>query len=110
MNHCSNPKCKYHKRSAAKAKGKWYTVHGTYTTAQHQRIVRYRCKECGKTFTKRTGTSLHYLHDDNIVPELLYKDKNIYNYSIRQLASLYNITESMARLRIKRMDPDSTSG
>ena len=48
---CSNPECPNH--SHAPPPG-WYIRFGSYRTALSEKIPRYRCKTCGRTFSSQT--------------------------------------------------------
>ena len=58
--HCVNPACPYfsHRNPADDS---WRTEHGTYYTKAFGEIQRYRCRECGKTFSTQSFSMDYYV-------------------------------------------------
>ncbi len=50
---CPNPRCRYHHHKPACA-GDVFRPYGSYATAAHGVVTRYRCRECKRTFSRQT--------------------------------------------------------
>ena len=117
---CPNPLCKWHhkinlpKSSKAGAKEgpnegsksgakeeKWFRRHGYYTTKQHEKIPRYICNNCHKTFTLRTGENFWHLKDDALDVKELGRQW-VGGSSICEIAKTYGVSEQVISTRIRR--------
>ena len=56
---CLNPSCPNHK--ANPKDHSWYIPHGDYQTKAFGLVARYKCTECGKTFSSQTFSLNYYL-------------------------------------------------
>ena len=98
---CPNPLCKWHHKFNLPQGERWYKNHGFYTTKQHEKIPRYVCNNCGRTFTLRTGAKHWYLRDDSI--NLLELGNQWANGSkICEMAKAYGVSTQVIKTRLKR--------
>ena len=57
--YCPNPDCPNH--SPLSDNNGWYEKHGTHPTKAFGNVQRYRCTECGRTFSDQTFSLNYYL-------------------------------------------------
>lgn len=97
---CPNKNCIFNEPKNAE-EGGWFTSHGSYDTAQHQKLHRYQCKFCHTTFSERRESHAFHLHRDDI------DEKKVFTawcsgVSIAELSRRFNCSEIMIRTRIRR--------
>ncbi|MDD2232189.1 MAG: hypothetical protein PHO44_01520 [Sphaerochaetaceae bacterium] len=99
---CPNPKCMLHDAEDIEFLH-WYSPHGSYISRHHGLVRRYRCKACGTTFSKRTGTDSFRLQRDDIDPHKVFSQWCL-GRSIRDIARSYRCSPSMIRTRIRKFE------
>ena len=68
--HCPRTSCRYHHC----ATGWHWTRHGTYTRDCEPRVIpRYRCDDCGVTFSSQTFSTTYYLKRPDLLERLFYR-------------------------------------
>ncbi len=98
---CPNPLCKWHHKENLPVGFKWYQSHGYYESKQHGKVPRYACRNCGRTFTLRTGANNWHLKDDTLdLKELGNQRAN--GYTISELALKYGVSRQKVTTRLKR--------
>ena len=101
---CPNKNCDFHNPENVAEGTKMYRKHGYYLSAQHGRIPRFMCLNCGKTFSPRTYDENYYPHFDKYgieeIGKAYYRGENQ-----KEIAKKRGITVQMVRTRIKRFDP-----
>lgn len=100
MKYCPNPLCILHNPKMIK-NNKWYCKHGFYSNKQHKKTRRYKCLNCGTTFSDRTEEKDWYLHRNDINindVEQFYKC----GVSISEISEIYNCSTQLIRTRLKR--------
>lgn len=83
---CPNPQCpNSHPRPSG-----WLIRFGTYATLAHGTVRRYRCKQCGKTFSDQTE-SLHYFAKRHL-PLKAITASLLEGASLREVARRYHVS------------------
>lgn len=100
LQECPNPLCPWHKRINIPKK-KWFRCHGYYTTNQHERVARFICINCHKTFTTRTVANYWHMRDDTLDIKELGK-LWIAGSSICEIAKTYGVSDQQVRTRLRR--------
>jgi len=94
---CPSSRCPNH---APDTKTRWFDYHGSYTSGGHSR-QRYRCRHCGRTFSKRTLSIEYWTHRDIDFAELIGHFAS--GYSIRGLARHFHTTTHTIQNRFNRL-------
>ena len=84
--HCPNPACSNHLAPARR----WYVRFGSYPTAAHGAVQRYRCRRCGSTASEQTE-SLHYFAKRRVPLRALW-DSLLAGASLREAAGRYGVS------------------
>ena len=96
---CPNPDCHYH-RHAPPGK-RWYRPFGSYSTKRNGRLPRYRCRACGRTFSRQTFSIDYYTKKQLCYPTLLRLLSS--GVSLRGLSRLFGETTNCIANRIDRL-------
>ena len=100
MDHCPNPLCVYHNKELL-PKEKWYKKHGFYNNRRGKRVRRYRCINCGTTFTDETEGESWYLHRKDVTSEEVVASYRC-GISVPEMAEMYNCSSQLIRTRLER--------
>lgn len=103
---CPNPLCRFHQKinlPKGSKEGKWFRGHGYYTTKQHEKIPRYICNNCNRTFTLRTGENFWHLKNDTLDVKELGRQW-ISGTTICEIAKTYGVSEQVIKTRLKRYE------
>ena len=83
---CPNPACSNH----LTPEPEWLVRFGSYPTAAHGAVQRYRCRACGKTVSEQTE-SLHYFAKRRLPLEEIWQSF-VGGASLREVARRYRIS------------------
>lgn len=95
---CPNPICDNHLETVGDA---WYERRGSYRTQVSGRVVRYRCRECGKWFSDRT-----FSLDFHVKKKIDYRDllqRHIASSCGRAIARSMGIAPKTVQNRLDRL-------
>ena len=96
--HCPNPVCV---NFDAPKQEKWFWYHGKTANKGSEVIHRYRCKECGRTFSERTFSIDYYTQKKVDYYELMM---HLVSCSgIRNIGRKMEISPNMVNNRIERL-------
>lgn len=95
---CPNKECKYHHTAPDTS---WYVASGFYTTKCFGRVPRYRCRACGRFFSRQTFSLDYYAKK-----RLSFSDLEILvssSMSIRALSRFFHVSCGTIQNRIDRL-------
>lgn len=96
---CPNPACRYHAK--APPGRRWYRLFGSYYTKRNGRVPRYRCRACGRTFSRQTFSIDYYTKKKLCYATLLRLLSS--GVSLRGLSRLFGETTNCIANRIDRL-------
>ncbi len=97
--YCPNPKCKFH--NSLLSEEKWCKVAGSYKTKLSGKVHRFRCLNCGRTFSERTF-SLDYCTKRQLSYQKILEYMQTYG-SMRKTARLLGVSHQAISNRLQRM-------
>jgi transposase-like protein len=95
--YCPNSRCTNHFPDSLE---RWFYYHGTYTSCGQIR-QRYRCKQCGKTFSLRSLSIDYWTHRQIDYSELI--THFVSGYSVRGLARYFHTNTHTIQNRFSRL-------
>lgn len=95
--YCPNPACPHHRRPV----GTWRHRFGSYETAAHGTVRRYRCTHCGTTFSDQTE-SIHYFAKRRLPLRAIWNTL-AGGASVREAAHRYRTTPMALQYAVMRL-------
>ena len=96
--HCPNPECEHYQSPIS---AHWFRNRGYYTTIAFDRVPRFRCRACGKDFSKQTF-SIDYYAKKTLDYPYIYNQINA-GAGIRNIARDLGVNDQSIINRINRM-------
>ncbi len=96
---CPNKNCKKHPKGVNH--GNWYQPWGNYPTKTFKKVTRYRCRECGKTFSTQSFSIDYYAK--KIVDYQSILNDIATSSGIRDTARRLNVSTSTVQNRMARL-------
>lgn len=94
---CPNTQCRHHRSPPRR----WYVHFGTYPTAAHGRVQRYRCRACGTTASAQTE-SLHYFAKRRL-PLCAVWASLVAGAPLREIARRYSVSPMAVQNAVLRL-------
>ena len=95
--YCPNRECPNHDQPS----GSWYCRFGSYQTAAHGRVQRFRCRECGRTCSSQTE-SLHYYAKRRVPFFAVFRSLTA-GSTMREIARRYRLTPTTVANAVVRL-------
>ena len=95
--HCSNPNCP----NFSAPRGRWYFRFGSYHTACHGRVTRYRCKQCGKSLSDQTFSVFYYTKRRLDLPGVFSRLRG--GGSLRDIAREHGVSRTAIQTAVFRL-------
>lgn len=99
FNFCPNLHCIYHQ--VAPAGENWYKTKGKYCSKSRGTIFRYKCKACGRSFSRQTFHTSYYLKKAERFEEIL--SRLVGGESLRAMSRAMSCSISLITNRIDRL-------
>ncbi len=97
--YCPNRHCPYHRLPPASCR--WYSLRGSYPTRAFGQVKRFRCRLCGKDFSRQTFRLDYYVKRPLSYRQI--KDRLISGSGQRAIARSYSISHHSIANRIGRL-------